>query len=634
MTDFWTLLLQTLTASGAAVLLLALKALFRDKLSPRWQFRAWGILGLVLLCPAGLGGRWALFPWARWIEAARSALTGEYGTLAQVTAPIPLPSLTPPHSPADWLYALYTAGVLFFLLRYAWNYLRLRRALPQAQENAAVQAAAARFGLPSCPATEIPGLSSAFVCGVFRPVMALPAEQVPDEKILLHELMHLNHHDILWGMVICFFRCLHWCNPLLHLCCHLARNDLEALCDQRVLERLEGEARRDYGRILLSMADDKQHRFPGTSAIANGPRNIRRRIESIVRFKKYPAGMGLVSVCILLAVSVPLVMGHPGSVPDFSAQRPAAWNLACARTTYCTTMDGAFDTYAKAVLAESRQDYPKELAYRAMCAPLEEQDRLAAHWPDPQSGVPASYSLLSFPYALQEDAGYCLYNITPAEDGGCQALLVLPLLESPRGDSVLGWYAYQHLRAEREGARWVVRPLEAFWLAYGSPDHITWEREEIQVIHEIRIQDFTVQLWVQNRGYMERVLSGGSFWDPEPPDLVPEPNGHFSDLPHLKNSGIRWIFTGPPEQKPHSLGYALAPFPPGAARPVLDPPGRPDISGAGSDGSCWASIRVPEDTGHAPLRDYARIEETQRYALDLYVNGQLQEQLTLPPAKK
>ena len=63
MNDIWSVLLQTLTASGVAALLLALKAMFRDKLSPRWQFAAWGILALVLLFPAGLGGRYALVNW-------------------------------------------------------------------------------------------------------------------------------------------------------------------------------------------------------------------------------------------------------------------------------------------------------------------------------------------------------------------------------------------------------------------------------------------------------------------------------------------------------------------------------------------------------------------------------------------
>ena len=61
-----------------------------------------------------------------------------------------------------------------------------------------------------------------------------------DEKVLLHELLHLKYHDAAWGLVICLFRCLHWCNPLLWYCADRAGNDLESLCDQRVLERLEG----------------------------------------------------------------------------------------------------------------------------------------------------------------------------------------------------------------------------------------------------------------------------------------------------------------------------------------------------------------------------------------------------------
>ena len=60
MTDVWSFLLQTLTASGVAVLLLIVKAMFRDKLSPRWQFAIWGVLALVLLLPAGFWGRYVL----------------------------------------------------------------------------------------------------------------------------------------------------------------------------------------------------------------------------------------------------------------------------------------------------------------------------------------------------------------------------------------------------------------------------------------------------------------------------------------------------------------------------------------------------------------------------------------------
>ena len=51
MFDLWGFLLQTLTASGVAALLLILKALLRDQLPPKWHFAVWGVLGIALLLP-------------------------------------------------------------------------------------------------------------------------------------------------------------------------------------------------------------------------------------------------------------------------------------------------------------------------------------------------------------------------------------------------------------------------------------------------------------------------------------------------------------------------------------------------------------------------------------------------------
>ena len=134
MTDLWGFLLQTLTVSGAAALLLAVKAVFRDKLSPRWQAAAWGVLGLVLLVPAGWGGRYVLINWPWLVETAKTLLTGTY-TLTAVSAPIPLPPAAAPRTWADWLYLLYLAGVLALLGRYLVSYIRLRAALRRASRR-------------------------------------------------------------------------------------------------------------------------------------------------------------------------------------------------------------------------------------------------------------------------------------------------------------------------------------------------------------------------------------------------------------------------------------------------------------------------------------------------------------------
>ena len=53
MGNIWEFLLQTLTVSLAAAVLLIVKYLLADKLSPRWQYGVWGLLALRALIRRG-----------------------------------------------------------------------------------------------------------------------------------------------------------------------------------------------------------------------------------------------------------------------------------------------------------------------------------------------------------------------------------------------------------------------------------------------------------------------------------------------------------------------------------------------------------------------------------------------------
>lgn len=637
MRDIWSFLLQTLTASGVAVLLLAVKALFRDKLSPRWQFAAWGVLALVLLLPAGWSGRYTLLNWPFYVEWLRSAFTGEYGALARVTAPVPLPVLKMPAVVGEWLFFLYTVGVLFFLLRYIVSYLRLRLALKKGQvvDEERIRGVAEAYGLPVCPAVKVPGLSTAFICGVFRPVLALPAEREADEKVLLHELLHLKHKDALWGWLIALFRCLHWCNPLLWLCADQAGNDLEALCDQRVLERLEGEERREYGFILLEMAQEKYARVPGTSSIANGGKNIRRRIEAIARFKRYPGGMALASVCVLLVLAVPLAVGARASFPNRGLAGSAAADLAYARTAFCATYAGAFDAYAKAVLT-------KRLDYRAMCAPLSEQNALAGYystaplWSWEEMGLKG--------HTIDWWEGYQIYNLTQVEENVYEGVLALTLGQSPKGEEWSGlfherWRALQPLRAEREGERWVVIPQGEFATVQGDTrsggdlNLPSWE-------YAAAAGEFTLRLrwqsacWVESRG--EANWMGISSYD-----TTPVPDGIFTGS--FQQMMVA-DYAGPAENRGRyqSMGVVYHPMKTGEPRPDLKPLAFPssdeaEWSGGNNQGDSYAQKNLDyewEDEiflsgGGSSWEE--RLDLPAAYAADLYLNGERAASLTLLP---
>lgn len=646
MTDLWGFLLQTLTASGAAALLLVVKALFRDKLSPRWQFAAWGVLGLVLLVPAGLGGRYALVNWPWLVETAKTALAGDY-SLTRVLVPIPLPRLRVPETAADWLYAVYAAGVLVLLIRYALSYVRLRLALrhgaPAGETRTAqIGAVAERYGLPVCRAVEVPGLTSAFICGVFRPVLALPAGTEADDKVLLHELLHLRHRDAAWGLVICLFRCLHWCNPLLWYCADRAGNDLEARCDQRVLELLEGEERRDYGRILLSMANEKYARAPGTSSMANGGKNIRRRIESIARFKKYPAGMALVSVCVAVTLAAPLLLGTQADAVyeggSLHRDMDVSAAMASARTVWCTTPAGALDTYAKSVLDQNG-------VYRAMCAPLEEQAAIGEELrANTEAGVYPTWDT-GLPCWPNTQSGYAVYNLEPVGGDAYEGLLVVELNYPPEGQAAEEshtWLAWQSLRTERQDGRWVVLPLGEFQAVetnWGSLPPYNCENLPAY-LYEARTENFTVRLRYQTAFRVDSYVQNNSwFFSSQSFDTTPQPQGEFTAM---DGQELSVIYTGDPADKDEirSIGVSCAPVQEGEERPELRKAGTGNVGGSSSDGSNWGARSLERDwgpevriSGGGGSRHPKDFDQPAVYAADLYINGVKRAELTLLPVE-
>ena len=466
MDNLWSVLAQTLALSVAALVLLAAKRLFLDKLSPRWQYGVWAILALRALLPAGLLGR-TLVPGGRVVlEAARlqvelplsSVLTDPYG-VTEVLAPVPLfPfGLPVPGSITDVLFYVYAAGVLLLALWSFLSYARLRAAIrrglsPAPEVLAQVEGVAARYGLKAPRRVVVlPGLESAFVCGPLRPVLALPGRPV-DDKVLLHELLHLRHGDVWAGVGVCALRCLHWCNPLIWYCCDRMQNDCEALCDQRVLERLEGEERRAYGVILLSMADGRYARAPGTSSMANGGRNIKARIQAIARFRRYPAGMALASGCVAAVLALTCLGGVSGAAEVPGGTDRGALALAQAQLNRPTTVAGALDTYAKAILCDSPVYFSmvlpepaRELAWQTGLAPYQEVEledspfwTLGFHWHRP---------------AWQ--AEWSVMNLLPdGAEGYTGTLFFSPLSE----DNTYG-IVYQQVAVRPDGDFWTVEPL-------------------------------------------------------------------------------------------------------------------------------------------------------------------------------
>lgn len=441
MGNIWGILLQTATVSLVAILILVIKKLMADKLSPRWQYGVWIVLALRILMPADMKKNiFGLLPfWMEsWKSAVESQLTSAYSAVYEpISVRFVLPfSREAPVSVTDWLFVLYAVGIVLCALRYLISYLRLRHLLRRGEPvsintEERIREVCGKYDLKACRAVAVRGLPSAFISGIFRPVLAVPAGSEVDEKVLLHELLHLKYRDSLQSVFWCGLRCLHWFNPLMHYAFDRIDNDMESLCDQRVLERLEGKERRQYGAILLDMANDRYARVPGTSSISNGGRNIARRIEAIVRFKKYPKGMALVSVCIILVLLTPAMLGtaadytvyyHPMTADELNDA------MVMARLNRCTTKAGALDTYAKSLIFENG-------VYLAMVSPYGEHEELTAQMlRNTEDGAAAYQRDSGWELEYAEPVSFSVHNLKELENGEYSAILALRTTGFPAED--------------------------------------------------------------------------------------------------------------------------------------------------------------------------------------------------------
>ena len=636
MFDIWGFLLQTLTVSGVAVLLLIIKALLKDKLPPKWHFSVWSVLGIMILFPAGILSRYTLFNWQTLIEFFKLFIK-DY-SFTRVLFPFPIIKDVP-NSLAEWIFFVYFAGVIVSLFVYLLSYIRIRVVLrkgnsPDIETISTINTIGHKYKIKPCKVVVVANLPSAFICGIIRPVLVIPEKQL-DEKVILHELFHLKNKDTFWSIAICLLRCLHWCNPLIAYCANLAINDMESRCDQFVLEQLEGEERRDYGRILLSMSNERFAKTPGSTCINNGGKNIRKRIEAIARFKKYPVGMSLVSVCVIIALCSSLVVGvQATSIPE--TNESDYWSFATAKSTYCTTYAGAFDTYAKAVLMRNTN-------YRIMCASETAQKELfhkksEIKWESGFSGLP------------DERESYYIFNLEMPQKDVYEGLLVIKLINEPddmEWTEGMSYLAYQKIRVEKENGRWIAIPLNEFnYVAtrqnlgrYGCMDlpAITYTDTVSDCKVDISFQTiYVVDNKVENTDAFSSMFGNSYSYS-----YVPKPNAEFSDAYDNQESTLTHLGTQEERDLINRIGVSIASVYPGQEKPIELTPavGCDNISSSSSDGSSFAitdvepgwgpSITLTGGGGGGTFSQLLNIDTPEYYVADLYINNELYAQMEL-----
>ncbi|MGM9549489.1 MAG: M56 family metallopeptidase [Faecousia sp.] len=174
-------------------------------------------------------------------------------------------------------------------------------------------------------AIKIPGgwecdrIETAFILGFVRPKIYIPMGLSPATRrhILAHERTHLDKGDHWFKMIGFLALALHWFNPLVWAAYILLCKDIEIACDERVVQFMELEERKEYSAALLSCSTNRAH-F-AACPVAFGEVSVKERIKSVLSYKKPGFWISLVGVIAIVFVAVCLVTS-----PAREADTPAS----------------------------------------------------------------------------------------------------------------------------------------------------------------------------------------------------------------------------------------------------------------------------------------------------------------------
>ena len=321
------------TSSALILLVLLLRVLIKDRVSPRLRYALWGLALLRLVIPLSLwespvsvmtpvaaqGAYQAVEKIPRyvrdrpdgWVDIGHeSGYTSIPGEIAESREPVrygwpeqteaPLPELKRQVSIRNAFLLAWLAGsvltgafLLAVNLRFDHRLKKDRRTVGQYQGRWV-------FVMES--------LSTPCLFGLFRPGIYLTPGLGEDEKphVLAHEYAHFRQGDHIWAALRGLCLALHWYNPLVWLAAYLSRRDCELACDEGAVRLLGEENRADYGRTLVGLVSRRttpKDLACCATTMTGGKSALKERIALLVKHPRTTAAMAVLvaAACAVFA---------------------------------------------------------------------------------------------------------------------------------------------------------------------------------------------------------------------------------------------------------------------------------------------------------------------------------------------
>lgn len=331
-------LIGNVLISGIIVILLIIKRILKNIITSRLQYNLWFLL-LALLAIPFLPFRLIGFPqvliWLNRLKYITAANTeNAVQKLEKVTTSLTAnqindfalsvsrttPSIIGPILCGIWIFGIVIMTV--FAIQ-SWHRLNIIKKSALPLQNKEVQRLYRSCLNEMRIKALIPIYSTAFlkspaIIGLFKPCIYLPTHLISDyhatdmRYILLHELQHYKHKDILLDYLMNLFGIIYWFNPFVWRALKEMHIDKEVACDASVLAMLDQDCYEEYGNTLIDFAEKVSLTpFPFASGLGGSIKQMERRIRNIASYDKPSCHKRLRGIAIFALITVLLLSFAP-----------------------------------------------------------------------------------------------------------------------------------------------------------------------------------------------------------------------------------------------------------------------------------------------------------------------------------
>lgn len=158
-------------------------------------------------------------------------------------------------------------------------------------------------------------VANSLVCGLLHPhIYVNPGIcRTNMDCIMEHEGCHIHRRDYIVKPMAFLIFSLNWFNPVVWVAYWLMMKDMEMSCDEKVMKKLGGAAKKEYSYLLLTMAQKEERRFQQTPAF--GGMIVKQRIRNVLSYKR-PAALTLVIAVLVIGVCGCSVFSSPGETEE------------------------------------------------------------------------------------------------------------------------------------------------------------------------------------------------------------------------------------------------------------------------------------------------------------------------------